>query len=42
MGKRKLHGETVYQCDWTGMPMKGPGAYIPFVSTDGKVNQKGV
>ena len=40
MGKRKMHTMTIYQCDWTGMPMKGPGAYIP-VEVDGKVSKKG-
>ena len=40
MGKRKMHTTTIYQCDWTGMPMKGPGAYIP-LEVDGKVSKKG-
>jgi hypothetical protein len=29
MGKRKIHGQTYYQCDWTGYPMKQPNCYLP-------------
>lgn len=35
-----MHSTTVYQCDWTGMPMKTSGAYIPLL-VDGKVTKKG-
>ena len=29
MGKRKLHGQTYYQCDWTGYPMRQTNCYMP-------------
>lgn len=29
MGKRKLHGQTYYQCDWTGFPMRSTNCYMP-------------
>ena len=29
MGKRKLHGQTYYQCDWTGFPMRNTNCYMP-------------
>ena len=29
MGKRKQHGITYYQCDWTGLPMRSTNCYMP-------------
>jgi hypothetical protein len=29
MGKRKLHGITYYQCDWSGLPMRATNCYMP-------------
>ena len=29
MGKRKLHGTTFFQCDWTGFPMKSTNCFLP-------------
>jgi hypothetical protein len=29
MGKRKLHGQMFYQCDWTGYPMAASNCYMP-------------
>lgn len=29
MGKRKLHGQTYFQCDWTGLPMRQTNCYMP-------------
>lgn len=29
MGKRKLHEQTYFQCDWTGLPMRGSNCYMP-------------
>lgn len=40
MGKRKLHGTTFYQCDWTGFPMKAQNCYMPFW-VNGKLLKKG-
>ncbi len=29
MGKRKYHGHTYFQCDWTGLPMRNTNCYMP-------------
>lgn len=29
MGKRKMHGQTYFQCDWTGLPMRQTNCYMP-------------
>ena len=29
MGKRKLHGQTYFQCDWTGLPMRATNCFMP-------------
>ena len=29
MGKRRLHEQVYYQCDWTGFPMDSPNCYMP-------------
>ena len=29
MGKRKQHGITYYQCEWTGLPMRSTNCYMP-------------
>lgn len=29
MGKRKLHANTYFQCDWTGLPMRSTNCYMP-------------
>ena len=34
MGKKKLHGETIYQCDWTGFPMRNSNCYVPHSRTE--------
>ena len=41
MGKRKLHGTSYYQCDWTGLPMSAPNCYMPHWNDDGKLVKKG-
>ena len=41
MGKRKLHNNTYYQCDWTGFPMKGSNCYLPTWTLDDKLIKKG-
>ena len=43
MGKRKLHDQQFVQCDWTGLPMLKPGAYMPVWTSkhDGKVQKQG-
>jgi hypothetical protein len=40
MGKRKLHNETYYQCDWTGFPMRSSNCYWPKWN-DGKLQKLG-
>ena len=40
MGKRKMHGYTYYQCDWTGFPMRATNCYMP-VWTDDKMVKRG-
>jgi hypothetical protein len=40
MGKRKLHDQTYYQCDWTGFPMKDSNCYMPTWPLD-KLVKKG-
>ena len=29
MGKRRLHGLSYHQCDWTGIPMRNSNCYMP-------------
>ena len=41
MGKRKLHGHTYYQCDWTALLMKQSNCYMPSWSTNNKLLKKG-
>lgn len=41
MGKRKLHGSSFYQCDWTGFPMKVAHCYMPTWNDEGKLIKKG-
>ena len=41
MGKRKLHGETFYQCDYTGLPMQYSYCYMPTWDQNGKLVKKG-
>jgi len=41
MGKRKLHGNTYYQCDWTGFPMKSANCFMPSWTLDDKLIKKG-
>lgn len=41
MGKRKLHGQTYYQCDWTGLPMRQTNAYMPTWNEAGKLVKHG-
>lgn len=41
MGKRKLHGQSYYQCDWTGFPMKSLNCFMPSWTDDGKLIKKG-
>lgn len=40
MGKRKLHGHSYYQCDWTAFPMKNSNCYMPTWNAD-KLIKKG-
>lgn len=40
MGKRKMHGYTFYQCDWTGYPMRATNCYMP-VWTNDKMTKRG-
>ena len=35
MGKRKLHAQTYFQCDWTGLPMRQTNCYMPSWNEDG-------
>ena len=41
MGKRKLHKQSFYQCDWTGLPMKQAHCYWPSWTGTGKLCKKG-
>ena len=37
MGKRKIHGITYYQCDYTGLPMRTSYCYAPTWKEDGRM-----
>ena len=41
MGKRKLHNQTYYQCDWTGLPMKSANCFMPSWTLEDKLIKKG-
>lgn len=41
MGKRKLHGQTYFQCDWTGLPMRQTNCYMPDWNANGKLMKHG-
>ena len=41
MGKRKLHGLTYYQCDWTGLPMRATNCYLPSFDEKKKLVKRG-
>lgn len=41
MGKRKMHGDTFYQCDYTGFPMRSAYCYMPTWDANGKLVKKG-
>ena len=41
MGKRKIHGQTYYQCDWTGLPMRQTNCYLPTWNAEGKLTKHG-
>lgn len=41
MGKRKMHGDTFYQCDYTGFPMRNAYCYMPTWDQTGKLVKKG-
>tara|TARA_B100000212_G_scaffold313296_2_gene266111 strand:- start:54 stop:1082 length:1029 start_codon:yes stop_codon:yes gene_type:complete len=41
MGKRKLHGQTYFQCDWTGLPMRHRNCYMPDWNENGKFLKHG-
>ena len=41
MGKRKLHGQSYYQCDWTGLPMRNANCWMPAWTEEGKLIKKG-
>lgn len=41
MGKRKLHAQTYYQCDWTGLPMRATNCYMPSWNEAGKLVKHG-
>lgn len=41
MGKRKLHGNTYFQCDWTGLPMRNTNCYMPGWNENGKLVKHG-
>ena len=41
MGKRKMHGDTFYQCDYTGFPMRHAYCYMPTWDQSGKLVKKG-
>ena len=40
MGKRKMHGQSIYVCDWTGYPMRNSNCYMPYWQS-GKLLKKG-
>ena len=40
MGKRTLHNATYYTCDYTGLPMRDKGCYMP-VWRNGRLTKKG-
>ena len=40
MGKRKLHNETYFQCDWTGIPMKSTNCFMPSWTPPSRVGDK--
>ena len=40
MGKRKMHGLSYYQCDWTGFPMRNSNCYLPDYR-DGVLQKRG-
>jgi hypothetical protein len=41
MGKRKIHGVTYYQCDYTGLPMRNSYCYVPTWKEDGRMTKQG-
>ena len=41
MGKRRLHNQSYYQCDWTGFPMKNSNCFMPSWTLDNKLIKKG-
>ena len=41
MGKRKMHGDAFYQCDYTGFPMRQAYCYLPTWDAAGKLVKKG-
>jgi hypothetical protein len=41
MGKRKLHGQTYYQCDWTGLAMRSTNCYMPSWASSGLLKKGG-
>lgn len=41
MGKRKIHGITYYQCDYTGFPMRTSYCYAPTWKEDGRMVKQG-
>ena len=41
MGKRRLHGASFYQCDWTGFSMRQAFCYMPVWTAAGKLQKKG-
>lgn len=41
MGKRKMHTQTYFQCDWTGLPMRQSNCYMPDWNPSGKLLKHG-
>lgn len=41
MGKRKMHAQTYFQCDWTGLPMRQTNCYMPDWNETGKLVKYG-
>lgn len=41
MGKRKMHTQTYFQCDWTGLPMRQTNCYMPDWNASGKLLKHG-
>lgn len=41
MGKRKLHNNTYFQCDWTGLPMRQTNCYMPDWNESGRLLKHG-